>query len=514
MHIDARTLQDGTLIEGDVCIIGAGAAGISMALEWMNSGHNVVLLEGGGFDYDSDVQGLYEGENIGRTYHKYDTTRLHFFGGTTNHWGGLCSPFDPIDFEQRPWVEHSGWPISREDLDPFYEKAHKWIELGPYDYDPTSWEKEDPIYAGLPFNPGRVHTKMWRLAPTRFGTKYRETLVNSENVHLYTYANVCNIKANESVASVEDVEIRSFDGKRHRVKARYYVLACGAIQNARLLLASNQQNPKGLGNDADLVGRYFTDHPEVAAAFLVLPKGRSLDLYTFLHNFSTIKAYGELALTADVQEELQILNSTASIRDAITDIDSFDPGTGTIGLWESGDESLEWVKGMMGFVSSGQAYFDTSKINIYNLFTRLEQAPNPNSRIMLSEEKDALGVPKIQVDWQLTDLDKRSIREFYKALGIEAGQSEIGRVRMMDWVVEDDKTWPDYLSTGWHHMGTTRMHDDPKQGVVDADCKVHGLANLYVAGSAAFTTAGAANPTLTVVALSLRLLDHLNGKLG
>jgi len=514
MHVDAQTLQDGTLIQGDICIIGAGAAGISMAMEWMNTGKRVILLEGGGFEYHADIQDLYKGKNVGRKYHKYDTTRLHYFGGTTNHWGGLCSPFDPVDFAKRSWVEHSGWPISREDLDPFYEKAHQWIELGPYNYDPSSWEEEDPIYSALPFDSSRVTTKMWRLGPTRFGLKYRESIVASENVSLYTFANVCNIKTNEAVNSVEEVEIRCLNGKQHRVKARHFVLACGAVQNARLLLASNQQNPNGLGNDNDLVGRYFMDHPEIAAAFLVLPKGRPLDLYTLLHNFSTIKAYGELALSAEVQEERQILNSTARIRNAITDIDSFNPGEGNFDMWNSGEESIAWAEGMLGFVFSGQGYFDTTKISIYDMFTRLEQAPNPNSRVFLSEEKDALGVPKIVIDWRLAEIDKRSIRGFYEALGEEAGRSEIGRVRLMDWLEEDDNSWPDHLNTGWHHMGTVRMHDDPKQGVVDAHCKVHGISNLYVAGSAAFPTAGAANPTLTVVALTLRLSDHLKEKMG
>ena len=514
MYIDAQTLDDGTLIEGDICIVGAGAAGISMALEWNNTGHRVVLLEGGGFDYNTDVQALYGSENIGRKYHMYETTRLHFFGGTTNHWGGFCSPFDPIDFEKRDWVEYSGWPISREDLDPFYARAHQWIELGPYNYDASSWEEEDPIYQALPFDERRVRTKMWRLNPNRFGLRYREDIINSDNVSLYTFANVCNIKANEDVTSVEEVEIRCLNGKQHRVKARYYVLACGAVQNARILLASNQQNPKGLGNDNDLVGRYFMDHPEVNSAFLVISQARKLDLYTVVHNFNTIKAYGEFSLTPEVQEQYRILNTTGSIREGVVDFEEFNPGQGNLDEWTEASESLDMWKNVFEFVYSGQGYIDTTAFNIFSMYTRLEQAPNPQSRIVLSDDIDALGVPRIQVNWQLTTAEKRSIRTFYEVLGEEAGKSEIGHVKLMDWLLDDDSSWPPFLNTGRHHMGTTRMHSDPKQGVVDANCKVHGLANLFIAGSAAFTTSGAANPTLSIVALTVRLSDHIKEKMA
>jgi choline dehydrogenase-like flavoprotein len=145
--------------------------------------------------------------------------------------------------------------------------------------------------------------------------------------------------------------------------------------------------------------------------------------------------------------------------------------------------------------------------------TRQEQAPNPNSRITLSTEKDAMGMPRVKFDWQLTELDKRSIRTYYKLLGQEMGRTGLGRVQLRDWLLSDDRTWPSFISGGWHHMGTTRMHADPKQGVVDANCRVHGIGNLYVAGAAVYPTAGAANPTLTLVALSLRLSDYLRAKL-
>src|SRR5882762_922857 len=113
MHIDAKALENNTVIEGDLCIIGAGAAGISMALEWINTSYKIILLEGGGFEYEDQMQDLYSGKNTGQRYFPMKAIRLHYFGGTTGHWAGFCSPFDPIDFEKREWVAHSGWPITK-----------------------------------------------------------------------------------------------------------------------------------------------------------------------------------------------------------------------------------------------------------------------------------------------------------------------------------------------------------------------------------------------------------------
>jgi choline dehydrogenase-like flavoprotein len=145
----------------------------------------------------------------------------------------------------------------------------------------------------------------------------------------------------------------------------------------------------------------------------------------------------------------------------------------------------------------------------FRLFSRQEQAPNPASRVTLAAERDAMGVPRVRFDWRLTALDKRSMRTFYAVLGREVGRQGAGRVQVLEWLRDDDVTWPAFVSGGWHHMGTTRMHPDPTRGVVDADCRVHGVANLYVAGASVYPTSGSANPTLTLVALALRLADHL-----
>lgn len=505
MHTDARSLDDNSLIEGDICIIGAGAAGIGMALDWIDSGHDVVLLEGGGFEVEADIQDLYHGENVGQRYYPLVSSRLHYFGGTTGHWAGFCSTLDPIDFEERDWIPYSGWPIRRSDLDPFYIRAQRLLELGPYEYDASFWENRDHDLTRLPLDPERVWTKMWQFSPpTRFGRRYREDIVGAENIHLYTYANVVSIEANEPVSSIDGLTVRCLNGKQHRVRARYYMLACGAIQNARLLLASTSRAPNGIGNDHDLVGRFFMEHPEVFSAYLVLPTAAPLKMY--LWTPLRTEARGELAVSAAQQSTYRILNCTTSLAPrpetegpAMIDWFSDDPAA-MAEFWEDMEERY-------GSMEPGS--IETVPFSEYTMQARLEQSPNPDSRIMLDEERDALGVPRVKLDWRLTELDKRSIRRTHELIGEEVGRAGVGRVRLMDWLLTDEPMWPSILGGGWHHMGTTRMHDDPRQGVVDADCKVHGLGNLFVAGSAVFPTAGAANPTLTLVAMALRLSDHV-----
>ena len=509
MHVDARNIDNGSLIEGDICIIGAGAAGISMALEWMNTPYKIILLEGGGFEYDDRVQQLYAGKTTGQHYFPLVSCRLHYFGGTTGHWAGWCSTFDAIDFEKRDWIPHSGWPIKREDLDPFYARAQKNVDLGPYNYSVEYWQKQDPSMIAMPLDKNVVWNKMWQFSPpTRFGEKYKDTIVNAKNIHLYTYANVVDIKANENISSVEEVTVKNYAGKEHRVRAKYFVLACCSIQNARVLLASNQQAPKGLGNGNDLVGRFFMEHIEIKAAELWLAKPDPMQLYMW--EWGKTKARAELAISAQKQQEYKILNGTAALNPL--EIAKGEPSM--IEIW-----SEDAKKNMERLNSYGKEEGDNGETKVsaekkayqsFQLFTRVEQAPNPNSRVTLDTEKDSLGMPRAMLHWELTPFEKRSIRQIYKLIGQEVGRTGIGRVRLMEYLRDEkDESWPEFTGGGWHHMGTTRMSEDPKQGVVDANCKVHGISNLFVAGASCYVTAAAPNPTLTLIALTIRLADHL-----
>jgi len=505
MHTDARKIEEGSIIEGDICIVGAGAAGISMALEWIGTPYKVILLEGGGFDYEQAMQDLYAGKTTGQHYFPLQSCRLHYFGGTTGHWAGFCSNFDEIDFQKRDWIPHSGWPITKKDLDPFYARAQKNLDLGPYEYGFEYWQKQDPKMVPLNFDRNVVWHKMWQFSPpTRFGSKYKTDIVNAKNVHLYTYANVTHITADENVKQITEVTIKNLAGKTHRVRAKHFVLACCSIQNARLLLASNQQAKKGLGNDNDNVGRYFMEHLEIKSAEIHLFKPFHSDLYSW--EFGR-KARAELAIHPAMQEKHKILNGTASLER----LDIANKIKPVIETFNDTDARKSMKQAMEGFDGAAGLQIDPSKgVDAYQLFTRIEQAPNPDSRVTLDVEKDALGVPRAQLHWVLTPAEKRSMRVIYTLIGEQIGKAGLGRVRLMEYLQDEkDDSWPNFTGGGWHHMGTTRMNEDPKQGVVDANCKVHGISNLHIAGASCYATAAAPNPTLTLVALTIRLSDHL-----
>ena len=507
MHIDARQLDNNSVIEGDICIIGAGAAGISIALDWENTPYKVILLEGGGFDYEDRIQELYNGKLTGHPYYPMKASRLHYFGGSTGHWGGMCSTFDDIDFVKRDWVENSGWPIKREDIAAFYPKAHDILDLGPFEWDVKYWVDQNNKYKLLPLDNNVIWSKLWHFSPpTRFGNKYKDAVINAKNIHLYTYAKVTDIKATENISSVDQLTIKNYAGKEHTVKAKYFILACSSMQNARVLLACNKQAPAGLGNDNDLVGRYFMEHVEIKSGEMWL---NSKDPLLFYLMDSSTKIRAELAISPQKQEELKVLNGSVSLMPLAMSKNTIP----SVKLWSNDDprKSLDTFHKYSNLDKRNfiQKIFSNGFYQSYGLFTRTEQLPNPNSRVVLSNEKDELGVPRANLHWALSPIDKKTVRTINTLLGQQIGAAGLGRVKLYDFLLDDDEQLPDYTSGGWHNMGTTRMSDNPKTGVVDANCKVHGIANLFVAGASCYPTGAAVNPTLTVVAISLRLSDHL-----
>jgi len=509
MYIDARQLPDNTLIEGDICIIGAGAAGISMALDWMNLPYKVILLEGGNFGYEDKIQDLNKGSITGQNYFPLRASRLRYFGGTTGHWAGMCAPFEELDFKKRSWVPDSGWPFPKKTLDPYYEKAQKVYKLGPYEYDLDYWQQKEKDFIPMPLDENIIWNKMWQFCKDRkIGPIYDDTIKEAKNIHLYTHANTTNIKANENVSKITEINIKNLDGKNHTVKAKKFILACGTIQNVRLLLASNTQSKAGLGNQNDLVGRYFMEHIESSTADLYLSKELPGILYNAPFGTSRL-CRAELAITEEAQREHELLNGTLGLLPLKVGT-HFKPRMVT---WQNEDPRksadnmfANWREADKLSKSNPQPELEKA----YQMDIRVEQAPNPNSRITLTNEKDALGVKLPNLNWELTALDKSSLRRLNLLVAKQVAIAGIGRVQLRDWLRdEEDDTFPDYTNGGWHHMGGARMNDDPKKGVVDANCKVHGLDNLFVAGSACYPTSGAPNPTLTLTALTLRLSDHL-----
>ncbi|MFC1777393.1 FAD-dependent oxidoreductase, partial [Pseudomonadota bacterium] len=255
MLIDLEKSASDLLLETEVCIVGAGAAGVALARDLTKAGREVCLLEGGGMDYEANTQALFEGRNVGMEYYDLDHSRLRFFGGTTNIWGGRSIPLDPIDFEKRDWVPHSGWPITLDDLQKYYRIAHDSLELGEYDYEADNWKKLG--LNPLDFDPQKIATRFWRFDhfAERFNSQRSEDLVKAQNIQVVLHANTVGLQATDNASGISRVDATSMDGRKLQVKAKHYVLACGAIENARLLLASNNVETNGLGNQYDQLGR-------------------------------------------------------------------------------------------------------------------------------------------------------------------------------------------------------------------------------------------------------------------
>lgn len=518
MFLDARTM-DRDLLEFDICIIGAGAAGITLARALNDNDPNVriCLLESGGFEPDPDTQSLYEGDSIGFPYYPLASARLRNFGGTTGHWGGCCWPLDENEFKERDWVPYSGWPISRKDLDPYYVKAHEVCELGPFNYDTEYWSEESdrPV---LPLEDGKVVTRVYQNSPpTRFGIKYRDEIEKAQSISTLLYANVTGIALDALNQTVNKAAVKTLSGKSFDVSADAFVIAAGGLENARLLLLND------IGNQNDLVGRFFMEHIGLPASTLLLPKKLNLDFYQRAPVDGTEIRAG-LALRAEVLSKEKILNSWSGFElkrtPAIKLQYELNTITSAISRGELPDDFLQHVKNILGLQGGiiaeewgGEDGEDEwVKIPVRN---HSEQSPNPMSRVTLGDELDRLGQRQIKLDWRLTDLDRRSIRRAQEIIAAEIGKSDLGRAKIL--APEEKNVWEDFnrLSDvtnpkgSWHHMGTTRMHNDEKFGVVDSNCRVHGTKNLYIAGSSVFPTCGYNNPTLTIVAMAFRMADHL-----
>jgi choline dehydrogenase-like flavoprotein len=506
MFTDARTLPDNSLIEADLAIIGGGVTGIALARELAGHRTRVCLVEAGGLELDAAGQALYEGENAGLEYSTI-ATRLRYFGGSSNHWGGYTRPLDPIDFERRDWVPHSGWPFGKEELDPWYIPAARLVQVAPGYFDDASyWEEATAEALPVPAS-GRLRLQFVHFSPpTRFGMRYRDDLENAHNIQVLLNANVTRIRARQDAGSVRQLDIRTLTGLSHRVKARTYVLATGGLENARVLLLSSDVVKAGLGNHHDQVGRYFMEHPhlsgfaEIVAADLArVPK--------ILRERVTVKGHAAQVAYNPAPaflREQRLLNATF-----MTALARSYPGNSS----RAGDDARSLAHRNMllaarHFLTDAPAPAPPDSGFWLGVGGSCEQAPNPDSRVSLSSQRDALGLARLKLDWRLTDQDRQSFYTHLRSLALEFGALGIGRLLE---TIADQSKWPQPVGGGSHHMGTTRMSDDPSRGVVDRNCKVHDIDNLYVAGSSVFPTSGSANPTLTLVALTLRLAEHLKG---
>lgn len=533
MFIDTRQVADGRALIATVCIIGAGVAGLTIARELETQGIDTCVLESGGFEPDDDTRDLYRGNATGIDYQFADGCRARFLGGSSNCWGGWSRPLDRWDFERRDWIPDSGWPFGLDELAPWYARAHRVLRLGPDNFDPAYWENAigRPDVRRLPLVTGSVRDTISQFSPpVRFGRHYRSELRVARHVRVFLHANVTEIVPDALCTRINQVRVQTLDGKRMTVAARLFVLATGGIENARLLLASNRVMSCGIGNQHDLVGRYFMDHPRMVVGRVhFAPAWSRNKLYDIKYNYmnSAVAAHGQhiaaqLALTPQAMAREQVLNARVCFCSEF-------PGEGSAGA----QALFRCKQALLAKDQPGRRLADDLRVMaadplntfLYG-FTRVfhprslirnvgfqlivEPTPDPASRVTLSAcRRDALGLPRVEVHWRLGEHVRRTADRTLTMIAKELQASGIAQVDLPPSF--EQHGWPSSFEKEgtWHHMGTTRMHDNERQGVVNRDGRVHGLTNLYVGGSSVFPTAGANFPTITLTALSLRLADHI-----
>jgi choline dehydrogenase-like flavoprotein len=537
MLIDTRRMEEGSVVSTTVCIIGGGVAGITLALELERQGIEACLVESGGFEPDDATRDLYRGVSTGLPYEFADGCRSRYLGGSSNCWGGWCRPLDPWDFSCRSWIPDSGWPFGLEELAPYYARTHALLKLGPDNFDPAFWETAigRADVRRLPLVGGKIRDTVSQFSPpARFGKMYRRALASARLLRVFLYANVVNIETDRLASYATRVKVQTLSGRTVHIEARLFVLAAGGIENARLLLASNQVQAAGLGNQHDLVGRYFMDHPRLLSGHVPFSRewarNKLYDIKYHYHN-DAVAANGtriaaQFALRPEVLEQERLLNARvwfcsvfhgegsagaqALYRCKQAALQKEQPG------WSLGQDLLAMARQpvntfMYGFTRLVQPRTLIRGVQFQSI---VEPLPDRNSRVCLSATQvDQLGMPRVEVHWRMGEAVKRTFDRTLELLAADLRKSGVAEV-VLDAPLEG-RDWPATLAREgtWHHMGTTRMHDLPHKGVVDRHGLVHGMANLYIAGSSVFPTAGANFPTITIVALVLRLAERLAGNL-
>jgi choline dehydrogenase-like flavoprotein len=480
--------------------------------------------------------------------------RCRVLGGSSHAWAGKVAAFDVTDFSKRDWIPYSGWPITPESLTSFVDRAAVRLNLGPNCYDSEFW-----TLLGLktpPVGPDSQHLQsfFWQIARSRldsrdimrFGPEF--VSLEAPNVRVLVNATVTSIDTNEEGSAFESLEVSTIDGVRLRVRAKAAVLAASGIENPRLLLASRKTHPQGLGNAHDLVGRFLMDHlgakvgsykaadcPEIGKRFGFYSIRHQGQAHIYMHGLTPSidlqqrEALNNCAIYMmeewapdDPWSALKRLSGATSDR-PISDVLAVASSPGLLlkgaamRIFESDALPESFKRAVINTVISQFPNFAVREFRTRSLPHKIksiaiegiaEQRPDPESRITLSETTDALGIPRARVNWRDDGEARRSLARLGRHLLDESLRIDIPVPQLEDWVVEQRHGDGIFIDSA-HTAGTTRMSDDPKQGVVDSNCRLHGVTGLYVAGASVFPTSGHANPTLMILALAIRLADRI-----
>jgi choline dehydrogenase-like flavoprotein len=538
------------VLQADICIVGGGPAGITLALRLAGSGKRVLVLESGEMAPDEAVQALNVGEVADETLHsppdKYRQRRL---GGGTTIWGGRCMPFDPIDFETRAWLDHSGWPFNYSDIEPYYPAANAMVEAGDFEYDARLAVAGGmrPLvrgFAPLHFDVNRIERFS---CPTDFGVRYHSRLHACRTVRVLTGATVTKLHTTRDGVRIEELSVRNRQGHAFAVRADQVVLAMGGMEIPRLLLTSDDVHANGIGNTRDLVGRFYQCH--IAGTVGRLQVNGPADSVWHGYDLAADGTYcrRRIALRPEVQARLGLGNIVFRLHHPrITDpahrtgplsaiylaqkfisyeyakrLVSDTPPTSAAWLRHALNAAADpfatvrflthWLRRRTLAERKFPSIIIRPRTNLFSLDFHAEQVPNPNSRITLGSKIDRFGNRQLRVDWRYSRQDIDTVARSFDLLRTDFAERQTATLALaadeadIETVVRRDGAY------GGHHIGTARMGASPATGVVDSNSKVFGVNNLFIAGSATFPTSSQANPTLTIVATALRLADHLGG---
>ncbi len=507
---------------GATLVVGSGAAGLGLALHLADLGHEVLMVESGGFPDDDDDRLAHDHLNEGEAAGGPTTTRLvegraRGLGGAAQLWHGQCMRLHPLDLRERVWVPHSGWPLSLEDLDPHYDAAERWLGLSGLGYDARRWS-EHPRLDPLDWDGQHLlHDFTEYVHRPLLGTEQHRQLAAHPRVTTVLHATATAVHVDGGRAT--GVDVVGDDGRAQHLEARRVVLAAGAIENARLLQLSDPAGV-GLGAGREHTGRYLQDHPVVFTAD-VLPRDHRVlqDRYIALHR-GRRRLFPKVRLSPAAQERHGLLDATAVF---VHDHDDAPMAAahrlavalrtrrvparlaGEVGLALRAPRSLARDV----YRRYGRGLATGARPSRVRLQVWLEQAPDPDSRVTLGSSTDALGLRRARVDWRCGDLEIETSRRFTRWIATDLSRTGVAELAELDVLVDDD-AWRASAADAFHPSGTARMSSSPRTGVVDRDLQVHGVADLFVLGSSAFPTAGYANPTLTIIALAFRLATHID----
>lgn len=454
-------------INYDICISGAGAAGITLAIKLSEFGFKVILCEAGSDDYTEISQKNYVGKINGDPYFDLDVARLRYLGGTTNHWNGMCRPFEKIDFNRSYLGKEFVWPIKYEEILKYQNEACKILEI-----------KNDFIINN-PNNELLRKINFHSSPPVRFKDKYLDKIKSLKNLTLILNSNLKDIQGEKNI--ITSALFENYNNKTISIKAKKFIFSMGGIENSRYLLWFAQKYKSKYFDASCPIGKYWMEHPHFTLGSALVEKKVSKNIY--------------YSIDEKMQRELKILNCGFRINE--------------ISHRETNNKIKEIMCITPRFGMKLASLFEKRLICGARLFAAWEQEPNISNAVKLTEELSPLGIPTIELNWKKTSFDRKTINQSIKLLNEWLLAKDLGRIQLHDWLIKNEN-YPEYDElAGYHHMGGTRMSETKKHGVVDSNCKVFGSKNLYMAGSSVFTTGGHNNPTLPIVQFSLRLADHL-----